>query len=101
MAKARSRRYPAQTITYIDYANDIALLANTPTLAESLLHSLQQAAGGIGFHVNADRMEYMCFNQRVDISTLKGGPLKLVDKFHLWKSISSTEKDINMGLAKA
>ena len=32
-------------------------------------------------HVNADKAEYMYFNQRGDISTLKGGNLKLVDKF--------------------
>ena len=29
--KERSRRYPAQTITDKDYADDIVLLANTPT----------------------------------------------------------------------
>ena len=41
LAKVRSRRYPAQTITDTDYSNDIALLANTPTQAKTLLHSLQ------------------------------------------------------------
>ena len=47
-------------------------------------------------------MEYMCFNQRGDISTRKGVPLKLVDKFtYLGSSVSLTEKDINMQLAKA
>ena len=30
LTKERSRRYPAQTITNADYADDIALLANTP-----------------------------------------------------------------------
>ena len=65
----------------MDYADNIVLLANTPTQAESLLHSLEQAAGSIGFHVNADKMENMCFNQRRDITTLKGGSLKLVGKF--------------------
>ena len=54
LAKARSRQYPAQTITDVDYADDIALLANTPTQAQSLLHSLEGAAGGIGLHVNAE-----------------------------------------------
>ena len=44
----------------------------------------------------------MCFNQRGNISTLKGGPLKLVDKFtYLGSSVSSTKNDINMWLAKA
>ena len=47
-------------------------------------------------------MEYICFNQRGDISTLKGGPLKPVDKFtYLGSSVSSTEKDINTRLPKA
>ena len=81
LAKERSRRYPTQTVIDRDYANDIALLANTAAQAKSLLHSLEQTTGGIGLHVNAVKMEYICFNQRGEISTLKGGPLKLVDKF--------------------
>ena len=102
LAKERSRRYPAQTITEANYANDIVLQTNTPAQAETQLHSLEWAVGGIGLHVNIDKMEYMCFNQRGDISTLKSGPLKLVDKFtYLRNSVLSTEKDINMRLAKA
>ena len=62
-------------------ADDIALLANTPSLAESLLYRLERVAGGIGLHVNADKTEYMCFNKRGNISTLYSGSLKLVDKF--------------------
>ena len=73
LAKERSRRYPAQIITDIDYTDDIALLAKTPTQAESLLHSLEWTAGGIGLHVNTDKTEYMCFNQRGNIFTLNGG----------------------------
>ena len=43
-----------------------------------------------------------CYNQRGNISTLKGGPLKLVEKFnYLGSSISSTENDINTRLIKA
>ena len=86
----------------VDYADDIVLLANTPTQVESLLHSLERAVAGIGLHVNAHKTEYMCFNQRGDISTLKGSSLKLVDKFtYLGSSVSSTETDINTWLAKA
>ena len=68
-AKERSRRYPAQTITDADYANDIVLLANTPSQAETLLHSLERAAADIGLHVNADKTEYMCFNQMRHLHT--------------------------------
>ena len=88
LAKERSRRYSAQTIMDADYADDIVLLPNTPTQAESLLHCLERAVGGIGFHVNADQTEYMCFNQRGGISTLKGGPLKLVDKLTYLETVS-------------
>ena len=85
-----------------EYTDDIALLANTPAQAETLLHSLERAAAGIGLHFNAHKMEYMSFNQRGDISTLNGSSLKLVDKFtYLGSSVSSTETDINTRLAKA
>ena len=98
LAKERNRRYPTQTIINMDYAEDIVLLANMPAQAKIL----EWTAGGIGLHVNADKTEYMCFNQRGNISTLKGGPLKLVDKFtYLGSSVSSTENDINMRLARA
>ena len=102
LTKERSRRYLAQTIQDVDYADDISLLANTPTQAETLLHSLKWAAAGIGINVNADKMEYMCFNQRGEISTLNGSSLKLVDKFtYLGSSVSPSETDINTWLAKA
>ena len=102
LTKKRSRRYPAKTITDADYADDIALLANTPNLAETPLHSLERAAAGIGLHVNAHKTEYMSYNQTGDISTLDGTSLKPVDKFtYLGSSVSSTEKDIDTRLTKA
>ena len=48
-------RYPVQTITDVDYADDIALLANTSTQAETPLHSLERAAAGIDLHVNVHK----------------------------------------------
>ena len=97
----KSKRYPAKTITDADYADDIAILGNIPTQAETVLHSLEQATAGIGLHVNAHKTEYMCFNQTGDISTLDGSSLKLVDKFtNLGNSVSSTEKDIDVRLTK-
>ena len=68
LMKKSSRRYPAKTITDADYANDIAILANTPGQDETLLHNLEQAATGIGLYVNAHKTEYMCYNQTGDIS---------------------------------
>ena len=63
LTKKRSRRYPAKTITDADYADDIAILANTSDQAETLLDSLERAAAGIGLYANAHKTEYMRYNQ--------------------------------------
>ena len=102
LTKKSSRRYLAKTITDANYSDEIAILANTPNQAETLLHSLEQAAAGIGLYLNAHKTEYLCFNQTGDISTQDGSSLKLVDNFtYIGRSVSSTEKDIDTRLMKA
>ena len=100
--REESEDTPQQQLPTPTTADDIAILANTPDQAETLLHSLERAAASIGLHVNAHKTEYMCYNQTGDISTLEGTPLKLVDKFtYLGSSVESTEKDIETRLTKA
>ena len=95
LTKKRSRRYPATTITDADYADDITILANTPDQAETLLHSLEQAAASIGLYVNAHKTEYMCYNRTGNISTPEGTPLKLVDKFtYLGSSVNQPKRTL-------
>ena len=48
-----------QKLPDADYVNDLVLLANTPAQADSLLHSLGQAIGGIGLYVNANKTVYI------------------------------------------
>ena len=51
--KKRSRRYPAKTLTDADYADDIAILANTPNQADTLLYILDdppQALASMSMH---------------------------------------------------
>ena len=75
--------YSAEPITDVDYADDIALLANAPAQSEFGMHNL-------GLLVNADKAEFMSFNQRGYTATLNGRSLKLVDKFtYLGSSVSS------------
>ena len=62
LIKERSRTYSAQTITDADYTDDIKLRANAPAQAETQLHRLERAAAGIGLHVNAHKIECVCFN---------------------------------------
>ena len=53
--------HSAKTIWGADHADDIVPLANILTQAESLQHSLRQAAGGIGIYVNVEITKSMCF----------------------------------------
>ena len=99
--KKRSRSYPTKAITNSDCSDDIAILANAPAQAETLLHSLERATTGIGLHVNSHKTEYMCFNQTGNISTLGSSSLNLVDNFaYLGSSVPSTEKDIDTRLTR-
>ena len=50
--------YLTQIIIDAEYADDKVLLANSPTQAESQLHCLEQAAGSIGLHVSATKIEF-------------------------------------------
>ena len=47
--------YPAETVINADYADDIALFANAPTQVKYQLQSLEQAAGSISLHMNANK----------------------------------------------
>ena len=91
--KGKKQKIPVQTITGADYADDIAHWQRYRLKPKSCL---ERAPAGIGFHVNTDKMEYMCFNQTGDLSTLNGSSMKLVDKCtYLVSSVSSTKTDIN------
>ena len=48
---------------------------------ESFLHSLEQAASGIGLYVNSDKTECMHFKQDRVMSILKCKPMKLVEQW--------------------
>ena len=85
-----------------DYADVLALLTNTSPEADSLLQRLHQTRRGIGFYMNANKIEFMGFKQKGAISTLSGKPKKSVDQFPYFGSKnSSTQSDINICLVKA
>ena len=51
-------------MTDSEYGNYLALLANAPAQAESLLHSQEQAAGSIGLCVNENKTESICMKKK-------------------------------------
>ena len=77
---ARSRRFQAETITDVDYLEELTLLANTSTQTESVQLKPEQAARDIGLDVNVNKTKYMCFKREGNISTLCNDHLNLVDK---------------------
>ena len=48
----------------IDYADDLALLTNIPARAEYQLYIQEPAAESIGFYVNTNKRECICFKQK-------------------------------------
>ena len=74
------------------YAVDVdyqALLIKASALAKSHLYSLEQAVGGVGRSVNANKTRFLCFKQDGVLSTLSGKHLKLVDQSYTSAVISS------------
>ena len=101
LIKARNMRYPAETMKDADYAENLAPFTNAPDQAESLLHSLEQAAGGTGLYGNANKTECIYFKQNAAISTVIDKPLKPRNQFiSLSNNISSTERVVNILLVK-
>ena len=53
-------------MTDVDNTDDLALLANTPAQAKSLLHSLKEEAGGISLYMNTNKSS--CISNKKDPS---------------------------------
>ena len=72
LTPVRGRRYPTKTITDVDYADDIVVLADDNDNAQKLLRILEESAAIIGLHTNAATTEYMSFHQDGQVETLNG-----------------------------
>ena len=59
-------------MTNANYTDDPALLVNPLAYSESLIHSLKQATGDIGFNMNEKKKQTMGFQQKDTLSTLSG-----------------------------
>jgi len=102
LSKARSRRYPAVRITDAGYADDLAIFSDNCENAEKLLHLLEYAAEKIGLKVNAKKTEYICYHHQGNIKTSQNVALKSVEDFtYLGSNIASTDKDVEIRIAKA
>ena len=97
LTERRIRRYPAEQITDIDYADDIALTSNTLKDANTLLLKIELAAKEIGPNINTDKTEYINFNQdnNLHMESIGGNMIKRVEDFkYLGSYIKSTDRDV-------
>ncbi|XP_072025009.1 uncharacterized protein [Amphiura filiformis] len=72
----QSRRIGPRTITDLDFAGDIALLADNLKDAEELLHLVEAAAQKVGLGINAKAVLYK--DTPSTIKTLDGSELEIV-----------------------
>ena len=53
------RRHPAQYLTDLDFADDLGLLSEQVSDAESLLQSLEDAASLVGLYCNESKTKFI------------------------------------------
>ena len=107
LTERRSRRYPAIHITGIDYADDIAITTNYMKSSNTLLYQIEVTSNEIGLSINTEKTQYMKLNQNSDseditINSINGKIIAKVENInYLGSCIVSTEKDIQIRIAKA
>ena len=102
--EARNHWHLAEIITDVDWVDDVALLVNTPTQAEFLQYSLEKAAGGVVFCMNANKNALFWFKQEGASSSISGKFLKINRQVHIlqhqyliyWKQCHQSNNMNNM-----
>ena len=102
LQKSRGRRYPTVTISDADYADDLALFADSCSDAEKLLHVLEEKANSVRLRVNIRKTQNFNINTDHKVRSVKGTQLKSVDNYtYLGSEISSMDKEIKIRIAKS
>ena len=100
----RSRRQPADVITDLDFADDIALLSDTLDQAQELLSRVESAADAVGLQMNVSKTKVMAYNSKEDIvlTTQSGSCLEHVHDFqYLGSWVDKSGKDLKVRKALA
>ena len=95
MPKPRqSSRNPAQYLTDIGFADDLALISETIKDAESLLQSLEQSANQVGLYCNESKTEFISTSvESPELKSLNGSSIKRVKDFkYLGSHIINTQQ---------
>ena len=103
LKKRRSRRHPSQILSDLDFADDIALLEETITKAQDLLHRVEKACQSVGLFLNAKKTKFMLVNSTdtTPLKTLDGCEIEKVNDFIYLGGYTNTENEINTSLGQA
>ena len=104
MTKSRqSRRHPAQHLTDLDFADDLALTSESIEDAESLLQSLEFAASQVGLYCNEGKTEYITTSPNpCELKSLNNERIKKVEDFkYLGSYVVDPQKDFKIRKALA
>ena len=100
---ARSKHHKAIKLADIEFADDIALLANSAIDAQTLQQTVKLIAASVGLKMNESKTKYMTEGNIEDnITSLNGENIEKVDNFfYLGSKIRASKSDIDARKAKA
>ena len=103
LKRSRSRRHPAQVLSDLDYADDIALIENNVAAAQDLLIRVEKACQDIGLFLNAPKTKYMHVNpsSTIGLFSSDGTPIDLVQDFKYLGGYTNTAYDMNIRIGQA
>ena len=103
LTRRRSTRHPASHLSDLDYANDIALFADTIQEAELLLHKVESASKSTGLFLNPSKTKYMRIKPSANDSVLSsdGSQIEKVEDFKYLGSYTNSQHDIQCRKAQA
>lgn len=67
---------PLVHLTDLDYADDLAIIADKVQNAEDFLHALEEVAACVGLHYNETKTEFISTTPNTSVSTFSGKILK-------------------------
>ena len=103
LTRRRSSRHPASHLSDLDYADDIALFADTIQEAELLLHKVESASKSTGLFLNPSKTKYIHINPSTNdsVHSSDGSQIEKVEDFKYLGSYTNSQHDFQWQCRKA
>ena len=100
----KSKRKPAEKLSDLDFADDIALLSDSLADAQAMLNRVEQSCQAVGLHLNSTKTKFMHINPKANAGQLKSSknePIELVSDFKYLGGYTATKYDIKYRTGQA